>query len=146
MAHEIQRLLPRHYAILELALAGLDVREIAESLSMTPTAIGQIISAPIAQSELARRRKDIQTINNQEHSSTVSRARAVLEEASLDAASTLKSLLLSQDDSVKRQSANDILNRTFGKDSAPIQVTVLNAEKLQLLMVALREDDELVAA
>ncbi len=51
--HELQRLLPRHHAIINLALAGMSRKGIAEKISLTPEAVGIILRVPIVQDELA---------------------------------------------------------------------------------------------
>lgn len=142
--NDLKRLLPRHYRIIDLSLAGMTNVDIATSVGMTPMAIGMVLNSPVGQAELTRRRAGITVQVDEGLSSTVTEAKAKLENAAASAADRLIGLLDAQDEAIQRQSAKDILDRTFGREgSTNVSVTVLSAEKLQLLTVALREADEL---
>jgi hypothetical protein len=92
MSHQIQRLLPTHFMILDLVLAGHTRTAIAELVGRTPESVGMVIGSPIFQNELTRRRRETQ----REGTDTLSRdrdrilgkARSILDQAAADAAET----------------------------------------------------------
>lgn len=143
----ITRMLPRHFKIMELALAGMNGPDIAKTLGMTSYSINMIMRSPIFQSELAYRRQerekddtlalDVQGIRG--------KAMSILEQASTKASDKLVSLLASQDDSVALRAGNSILDRVFGKGDKQTNSTIINitAENVQLLNAALAESRSL---
>ena len=141
----IQRLLPRHYKIIEFALAGHDTGFIAEALGMNPSSVGKVLSSPLVQHELARRRQSSQesTTLGEDRSAAVGKARSILELATEKAANVMEELLDSYDPNIKLRAADKILDRVFGKDSENRKTGAVNisAEQIQLLVVALKESD-----
>ena len=148
--YHIQRLLPRHFQILELHLGGLSNVEIASTVGMTKEGISTIIRSPIFQSELQRRltERNNRSVDSQ-ISEVVSQARKVLEHAATKAAETQEQLLESDDDSVKLRASDSILDRVLGRKEAPgsksdgpnITVNIASAD-VKLLLTALTESKE----
>lgn len=138
---QIKQILPRHYEILRLSLLGLSPREISKTIDMSTTSLSFIIKSPIFQAELSRRRSHIEGKEDDLIASGVSRARDLLEEASVDAATTQIELLADQDSRVKHSAARDILDRTLGKKGEESRggTVVLEIEAINLLKVAFRE-------
>lgn len=142
MANELQRLTHVHQAMVELALQGLPRNEIAKLMNRTPESVGMVINSPLFQAELARRRgeqtaktDDVQVLGKAE-------AGRILEENAANAATRMVDLLGSSDEKIALQSAKDILDRTYGKGASeqnPASVTVLNVEKMQMLVQTIRE-------
>lgn len=142
MGHEIERLLPRHYKILELASEGHGRKEIAQVMGMTPEAIGQILNAPLVQNRLAELRVDREKTRKENLAQGVHKAQQILEEASSQAAQTHVDLLTHDDARVRQNSANAILDRVLENKSNASTVVVIEAEKLQVLQIALQQSDD----
>jgi len=141
---QLQRLLPRHYSILDLTLAGNGPAEIAQALGMTATGVGLITRSAIFQHELSRRREKIEKKIDEGLVSIPVRAKQTLEQNSLLAAERMVGLLDAEDPRVVQQSAKDILDRVLGpaggqKADNTRNVVVLEAGAIQLLQLAITE-------
>lgn len=139
---ELARLLPRHFKIMDLCLEGLSNRAIASELEMSPQAISLITKSPIFQSEISRRQSLREVKIDQNAISEIQQARHTLLDSADRAAQRQVSLLDSDDERVVLQSANAILDRVFEKDKASPQI-IIEADKVELLSVALRESQEI---
>jgi hypothetical protein len=138
--HEIQRLLPRHYQILELTLGGNGPKEIAQALGMSPQSISLITNAPNFQSELARRRDTIEKSSNDLMAVGSQRAREMLDEASIKAVDVHIQAMQHFDVKVQQTSASKILDLVLGKNEGPSKPTIImNVESINLLKIALME-------
>lgn len=139
--NELQRLLPRHFQIIDLSLAGYGPKEIAQAMDMTPQAISLITNSPLFQDEISRRRESIEKETNSNLASIPMMAKKALEASSLQAANTLVYHLNSPDPKAAISSANSILDRVFGKkdDQSSQQVVILEAGALQVLQVTMKE-------
>jgi len=147
MPHELQRLLPRHFFIIDLAIAGLGQKDIAEVAGMSQAGIGLILRSPLVQDELARRRAHKERALDQGLVSTISRAKEVLESHAVDAAQKHVDLIHSLDENVAQRSATDILNRVFKQEGHQVGMTlVMPVVDIENLRRALKEADEPVAA
>src|ERR1019366_436897 len=91
--HEIQRLAPRHYKIMDLALAGYRTKDIAQALSMTPQSISLIMNAPLFQHELSRRQTLITADVDQNLSLAPMRAKELIDANLVKAVQTHVDLL-----------------------------------------------------
>lgn len=144
--HEIQRLMPRHFQILELTLGGNGPKEIAQALGMTPQAISLITNAPNFQSELARRRETIESKSNDMMALGSQRARQMLEEASTLAVQVHVDLLDAADPKVQQTSASKILDLVLGKSDQNQKPTiVMNIADINLIKLTLLECGDAVA-
>ncbi|MHA1962062.1 MAG: hypothetical protein ACW99U_17795 [Candidatus Thorarchaeota archaeon] len=148
--HHIQNMLPRHFRILDLMLAGLKNVEIAEVVGMTPQAIGIISRSPLFKAELNRRLKDRNgDAVEEEVTSIVEKTRTILENSAEEAANTQVDLLGSEDHSVRLRASGSILDRVLGKaegqeTSIGTQVNVqINAKDAHILTQALHESKEI---
>jgi hypothetical protein len=141
MSYEIERMLPRHYAIMEASLNGLPNVKIAEHFDMSPTAIGQILLSPIVQSEMAKRRSQRVGQLDKAALDYVSQAKDEVEKCSLQAAKTIKALMDSSDENIRLKSASKILDQVFQtKDNKSSSGNlILNVQQLNLLQTALTE-------
>ena len=143
-ATHIQRLLPRHFKILDMAASGVrDRGEIASALGVTPQTISNVLNAPIAQDELARRRRSMERSSDEASALVAMQARERLERASPEAAQVHVDLLTDDDPSVRQRSAEAILNRVLGKAEAvgTQNITIIEVDQIQLLNLALAESD-----
>ncbi len=146
--HEIQRMLPRHHKIAELALAGHNSATIAETLSMKPRSVSIIMASPLFQSEISRRRETSESgeIARLDRDAAVGKARSILEEESVTAAQTVVGLMAQEDPNIQLRAAVNILDRVFPKETAktnsgPVVNVELNGEQAQLLVLAMKESD-----
>lgn len=144
MGYEVSRMLPRHFTILDMCLSGQNNALIAQSLDMTPQAISLIINSPIFQTELARRRKDIEKQTNQELANMPTRAKQLLEENSYMAAQVHVDLCNPiNDPKIRQVSASVILDRVMGdgKNQSHNAVVMIGNDALEILRQALAESN-----
>ena len=139
----LQRLLPRHYAMMDLALAGISYKDIAAKLGMTKVGVGRVINSNLFQEAMSRRREKLSAQIDDQLVSTIEEAKVRLEAAALEAAEKQVMLLDSDDDRVQQSAISSILDRVgIGKQElsgAGASVTVLNVVTLNNLQVALEE-------
>lgn len=146
--HQLRRMLPRHYRIIELCLAGFTRKQIAQAMQMSEAGIGLIINAPIFQDELARRREALEKSSTTALAYGPQRAKEILEDAAVEAASKHVELLDADDPAIQQRSAGYILDKIFREDmgervGGAAQVTVITAERLQLIQNVTRELNDL---
>lgn len=151
MSNEIQRIMPHHFRIMELDLAGLGRKEIAAQVGMSEAGVGNILKSPIYQDEVARRRKDQFREETdaavQEVRQGTRTAMQKLEDAADKAADTQIGLLDSDDESIQHRTAKDILDRVYGSgDQGGTTNITIDAENVQLIQQALSEDKALGGA
>lgn len=139
--HNITRLLPRHFKIVDLTLAGHEVSEIADAVGVNRSTIQKLQRSPLFQAELVRRRKEdkVVEIEKMSRSAILGRAKSVLTQATEKAAETQVSLLNSEDDSIKLRAASSLLDRAFGKTEDVAPIIHISTEQVQLLTIALKE-------
>lgn len=139
----IRRMLPRHFQILDMTLAGHQGVVIAEAVGMSAQAVKKVQASPLFQAELVRARRESkdEVIMSLDRQAIMGKAKSILEEASVAAAMTHEELLESKDDSIKLRAASAILDRVFGKNSDHTGASVVNisAEQVNLLTIALKE-------
>lgn len=142
----LQRLLPRHHKILDLHLEGLSYENIASRTNLKKRQVANIVNSPVFQQQLSLRRSTIEDTveeNIIKHEQSVS---DLLKEKTIAAAQKLVDLMDSDNDSVARQSANDILDRggcpkVSRQESDIITTLILDNEQAQLIALALKETD-----
>lgn len=145
MTPSLQRLLPRHYKIVELALAGYNAKHIAQVLNMNPRSVSMVLQSPLVQHELSKRReaKNESQVLGLDRDATIGRARMVLERAVESAAKTQVKLLECEDPSIQLKAADRILDRVFGKADTQRQAVVnITAEQVNLLVAAMKESQD----
>lgn len=148
--HQIQRMLPRHFKMMELTLAGMTQVAIAEMLGCTRQCVGIVQRSPIFRKELQQKQKDM---NSEGVKDVVvkfaEQAQKVLEDNSKKAAMCQVDLLDADDDSVRLRASSSILDRALGKPegqltaSGPNIKVEIHANVAQLLMTALTESKEI---
>ena len=143
MQHEIQRMAPRHFRILELCLQGHSKKVIAEALGMTPQAISLITNSPLFQDQLARRRGEVEKVSNEAVGSAVVDARNTLVENAQAAANKQVDLLNAENESVQLHAATAILDRVMEKkDGDKVTSPMIQTEQLNVLVLALKESKD----
>jgi hypothetical protein len=137
--------------MLEMHLAGMSQKAIAEALGCTPQSVGIVMRSALFRAEYNRRLKE-QTGGAiaDEVDAFASKARMTLEKNAEKAAETQVELMEdSLDDSVKLRAAGSILDRVLGKAegreaSGGPQVKIeINAQDAKLLVTALNESKEI---
>ncbi len=145
VAGSIQRIIPRHFQIIDLAVAGHDNTTIAKTVGTSIGQVNLILRSPVAQAEIARRRKESTEadILGLDRSAVVGKARSILDQASQAAAATLENELLAEKPEVRIKAANSILDRALGKglDDRRASVSNITAEQVTLINLALKESE-----
>jgi hypothetical protein len=136
--------------MLELKLAGLTDRAIAEMVDCTPQSVSIVSRSPLFKAELNRRLKERNSDGVvEEVEAGIGKARLILEQNSAKAAETQVELLDCEDDSVRLRSAGSILDRALGKPesqqaSGGAQVNVqITGKDAQVIVTALHESKEI---
>lgn len=141
--YQIQRLLPRHYAIVDLAAAGHNYKVIADMVGMAPQSVSLILRSPLVQAELVRRRSQSQDakILGMDNDAMLGKARSILEKAAEKAAKTVEHCLDDDDGTLRLRAANSILDRVFGKadEKSSRQVLNITSDQTNLLILAIQE-------
>ena len=145
-ASVVQRMLPRHFQILEMIKAGHTHKTISETFNMHRDTISALARSPCFQAELVRRRKEDPDSDMLEldRKAILGKARSILEQ-SVDAAATKQvELLETNDPALQLRASERILDRVFGKSDEKIASPVisLSAENVQLLVLAMKESDD----
>ncbi len=146
MSSSIKRILPRHFKILDLKVAGFKNTEIAKSLGMSPATVGAISRSPLFNAELQRRLKDRNEDGAaEEQEAFESKARSILTQNAEKASMVQSDLLDSEDDSVRLRASNSILDRVLGRADAKDGPSVANinitTEDANLIVLALQESE-----
>ena len=137
----LKRLLPRHFKIISLSLAGMSNKEIAAVTGMTEGAISRIVSSPVFQSEIERRRRRQESVVDESLGGTLVQAKQILESAAAKAAKTQVELLSEESPVVRQRASTSILDRVLGQNNQSVNgsVVVIAPEQLNLLQIALSE-------
>lgn len=145
VAGAIQRVLPRHFQIIDLAVAGHDNITIAKAVGTSQSQVNLVLRSPVAQAEIARRRRESTEaeVLGLDRSAIVGKARSILDQASQAAAATLENELLAEKPEVRIKAANSILDRALGKgiDDRRASVNNITAEQVTLINLALKESE-----
>jgi hypothetical protein len=141
--YAIRRLLPRHYEVMDLLLAGHEYKTISETLGIGVSTIKMLVRSPLFDTELDRRRREAknEVIGQLDRSAALGKAESILQEGAAKAAATLEGILDSDDDGLRLRAASAILDRVFAKDSGGGTKVVVNvtADQINLLHLALQE-------
>lgn len=135
---QIEQINSRHERILDLIIAGNSQAAVASLLGLTPSHVSVIINSPCFQHELSLRRARLQqTIDSQivDQTFSIKQAEETLKAGAFDAATKLLSLVNSDNESIARQSATDILDRVGLPKAQKIDSTS------RLLSINLSPDD-----
>jgi len=151
--YQIQRMLPRHFKMVELHIAGLSNRAIAQAVECSAVSVGIVLNSPIVRKEVQQRLVESRNNPNgtisQEIEAYESRVRGILEDGAELAAETIIDLTgSSDDDSIKLRASTTILDRVIGKvepqhspDGPQLKIEI-DAKQATLIMVALNESKE----
>ena len=139
----IQRMLPRHFRMLDLTLAGLGRKDIAETLGVSVQTVSNVQSSPLFQDELERRKLVVDKNVDEGLANTPIRAKAILDERSVAAAERLGTLIESNDEAVAHRASCSVLNHVLGGEQSKIRPVVINAEQFQLLQLSLEESKQI---
>ena len=114
--HEIQRMLPRHFKIMEMKLAGYTNVDISKTVGLGENAVSYITRSPLFVTEYNRQLKE-QTDNGiaEDRAAFAGKARSILDSATTKAANRLVDLIDSDDESVGLRASGSILDRALGK-------------------------------
>lgn len=139
-----QRLLPNHYAIQDLYLAGLKAEEIATRVNLTSRQVRNILNTPQFQHELALRRSKIEQSVDQTLVQAHEDVASIIRDQTIQAARKLGELIDSQNESVARQAANDILDRggypkVTKSDVSQQQSVVVDADQARVIAETLQQ-------
>jgi len=140
----VQRLLPRHLKIMDLHLEGTTYSEIASRVGLKKRQVANIVNSPVFQSSLSLRRSKIEDSVDEEIIKTQQSVLDVIKENTLAAVDKLVDLMDSENPSVARQSANDILDRggfpkTSRQETESTQTLILDDEQAKVLTLTLEE-------
>lgn len=143
----LQRLLPRHLKIMDLHLEGLSYQDIATRVSLKKRQVANIVNSPVFQQALAIRRSKIEDNVDEHLIKTQESVLDIIKENTFAAVDKLVDLMSSDNDSVARQSANDILDRGgFPKVQRQEQDTtttlILEDDQAKILAQTLKEISE----
>lgn len=111
---------------------------------MSQMGVSNIVNSPLFQDELARRRADQDSIQDEGHAKNLTRVRDVIEDNALKAAETQVSLLENENPAIQLQTSKEILNRTFGgptlgEGGQKKASVVIQGDQINLLLTAISE-------
>ena len=143
MAQNINRLTNRHLAMMELYLQGKTPDEIALATGGNAVVVRAVCRQPLFQDAVAKRRRSESRTQGDADASAAAKAQVVFDRNAEGAAEKHVEFLHHEDARVAQASANAILDRVYakgGQGQGRAPVTVINAEQLQVLNLALSED------
>jgi hypothetical protein len=91
--NDLQRLLPRHFKIIELALDGNDRQTIAQVLEISPQTVSNVLNTPLVQDELSKRRANVTKKVDEGRVAVAMEARRVIEDSAVQAALVHKEIV-----------------------------------------------------
>lgn len=148
MAYELKRLNARHKRMVSLILEGRwNQKQIASIMGLTPQAVGIIVNSPAFQDEVARRRENIESIEDENIANGLEIAKEMINrEAPASVHKLIEIRDESQDHAQARMASSELLKLAFGREGGPAgssgnlgQVVVMNADKIQFLMQCAKE-------
>ena len=137
--NELQRLLPRHFRMLDLCLQGLSRNDIALVCGVTPESVGLVINSPLFQDELARRRQGQYIENKDKRTLNEGEALDILQKASAKAANRHVELLDSDNERTVQASANAILDRVLAVKGSEVGAVKIDQTIINLLQITVNE-------
>lgn len=139
------RLLPRHHQIMDLYIAGKNNKEIVAATGVSYRQVLNIVNTPQFQNAAALRRDRIEDVVEERIIQEADAVQAIIKANTLTAINKLVDLTEQSDnDSVARQAANDILDRggypkVQRQETKNESTLVIDSEQAKLLEVALKE-------
>lgn len=124
--HNLERLMPRHFAILDLVLLGKTNQEIAQIQGLTKNYVASIVNSPTFQHELALR-KTQQTDSRIESKEKIDKSVSeFLQSRAMAAAKSLSSGLKDANPTIRLKSAIELLDRSGYPKQTIVQQTNTN--------------------
>jgi hypothetical protein len=140
----LEKIMPRHHQILDLAVMGWDRQEIARECGLAPSTVSRVLAQPRIQHMLAVRKKKLQEqtdcMAEIVDRDCLETARRMLDEASELASGILVEQLLCGDSKERAKAANDILDRvgiarvTKNENRNKTSVLMVDAETAERIM------------
>jgi hypothetical protein len=139
-----ERLLPRHYQIMDLCLKGITKKEIVNTLGISYRQLMNICNTPQFMTALALRRDKIEDGVEEDILRTQNDVLTEIKNATMQAVNRLIELVDDDNAAVARQAANDILDRggypkVSRQENQNEQTLVVDKEQAELLALALKE-------
>ena len=135
--NDVQKMLPRHFEIMKLTLAGYGRKEIADALGVTPGMVGMVTQSPLFQDELSRRRATQQKLSDERQAIS---AMQVLERAATEAAEKQVEIMRGDNHRLALQGAGAILDRVLSNQATSKGHGVtLNEKTLNLMVTVVNE-------
>ncbi len=111
ISKQVLKLMPRHYKILDYAIAGWKPTEIAQEMGMARSQISIVMNSPSFQHQFAIRRREYETVQHEHQSNKIDEVANALKENALAAADKLISGIASPDEKIALKSATELLDR-----------------------------------
>ncbi len=149
MSHQLHRLHPRHYRILDLVLAGMRCKDIAATVGVTPRTVSNVLGSAVFKAELARRRERIEREKDQATVDQIEQVARAMAIAAIDAAQTHIDVVRDDTENVRvrQTSATAILDRVgIGKGGLQGQGTEavkVSDDHVELLIESIRQAGDL---
>jgi len=150
----IQQLNQSHLAMIELVLDGHSQLQVAQRLALHPSTVSMVLSSPLFQSELSRRRAERNKISDEVSGVRRANALRTLEENLERAADVQVGLLLDEDAKVRQKAVDSIFDRCFGRGGVQPSLDaakevgekglIVNVQVVQNISNTLREVKELI--
>lgn len=146
----IKRLLPRHFQMLDMYVAGMSQVDIAEKLGVSAQLVNIVIRSPLFQMEAQKRTVQIETNLGdrmaEEELAYAGKARSIIEQAAPKAARIVEEMMSDEtvDAPTRLRAASSLLDRALGKADAPagnVTNVQINGDIANLLITALQESD-----
>jgi DNA-binding CsgD family transcriptional regulator len=142
-----ERLLPRHYQIMDLRAKGYNYKQIVEELGMSLRQVKNVCNTPQFQNALAMRRDIIEDRVEEDILKTQSDVLTEIKKATMSAVDRLIRLIDDDNPAVARQAANDILDRggypkVSRQENQNESTLVVDSEQAALLQTALKEIEQ----
>lgn len=137
---ELQRLMPRHFKIVDLILGGLSHTEVAQEVGMSATGVQHIAQSLVFQTELSRRRENQEKALDVQHVSTIRKATETFEAAAEEAADKVVSLMQgAEDERVQFTASREVLDRAGMSAKGSEPAVTLDVKSLELISIAISE-------
>jgi hypothetical protein len=143
--HKVVKITPAHRKIVDLAIEGYTVAQIATMMGRSVGGVGIILGSQVVQDEIARRR-DLRSRRLDDIAvGHLAIARETIEEAAVEAAEKLQEQISHGDPKISQSAATKILDLAFGGELEKVagggrkSVTIINVDQLKNLNIALLE-------
>jgi len=136
-SNDLQRLLPRHFRMMELAMQGYSTKEIAQACDVHIATVSNVFNSPLFQEEVSKRRMDRKEKLEKEVERIEGDALEYLQKHAMTAARKTVELVGSDNERIALSSAKEILDRVASKERHTS--VFMDGDAMRTLMDALRE-------